>query len=155
MLHQWTLLRSLWLHLQPIPRAYLLLMVAWKKFPSHSHPMTWYECYSLNPPCLHTIYIFSTNFSLFLWKHTLNSAPNPLSIIIPIWAIQTRRVCWDWINFPHKMLCFGFVAETVLIPYQCFGYHWAVLAEHHGFPFLPTDSVVSEMRVGRDYIRES
>lgn len=35
------------------------------------------------------------------------------------------------------LLCFGFVARTVLVTHQCFGFCWALLAQHQGFIFPP------------------
>lgn len=31
------------------------------------------------------------------------------------------------------LLCFGFVARIVLVTHQCFGFCWALLAQHQGF----------------------
>jgi len=35
------------------------------------------------------------------------------------------------------VLCFGFVTKTTLITQHCFGCCCAVLAQHHGFLFIP------------------
>lgn len=35
------------------------------------------------------------------------------------------------------LLCFGFVARIVLVTHQCFGFCWALLAQHQGFIFPP------------------
>lgn len=36
------------------------------------------------------------------------------------------------------LLCFGFVVRIVLVTHQCFGFCWALLAQHQGFIFPPT-----------------
>jgi len=47
----------------------------------------------------------------------------------------------------HEVLCFGFVAKTVLITHQCFGYCW------RGFLFIPlfpfSKQARDEQEVGR------
>lgn len=41
------------------------------------------------------------------------------------------------------LLCFGFVAGTVLVRHQCFGFCWALLAQHQGFIFPPLPAPAS------------
>lgn len=70
----------------------------------------------------------------------------------------TNSVYWVWLLMMDlifflsawMVLCFEFVIKTMLIAHQCFGYCWAVFAQHQDFLFLPHSAPkVSRLEVGK------